>query len=65
MAIEIKPELAAALLKAQGVSTSAEGAAECATWAAGVLERAAGAFAQVAFEDEPAGFTAAQRRAAP
>jgi hypothetical protein len=49
----------------QGVQISREGAAECAAWVAGVLERAAPAFAQVAFEDEPAGYTAAQRRSAP
>jgi hypothetical protein len=62
---EISADLAIALVKVQGVQISREGAAECASWVAGVLERAAPAFAQVAFEDEPAGYTAAQRRSAP
>ena len=62
---EISAELAAALAKAQGVQTAQANAAESAAWVAGVLERAAATFAQVAFEDEPADFIAAQRRAAP
>jgi hypothetical protein len=62
---EISPELAAALVAAQGVQTAQGNAAESAAWVAGVLERSAPAFAQIAFEDEPAGFSAAQRRAAP
>jgi hypothetical protein len=65
MTVAIKPELAAALVNAQGVSTTPESAAEDAKFAASVLERSASAFARLAFEDEPAGFTAAQRRAAP
>jgi hypothetical protein len=62
---DINAELAATLAKAQGVQTAEGNATESAAWVAGVLERSAPAFAQIAFEDEPAGFTAAQRRAAP
>lgn len=65
MAIEIKPEHAAAMVRALGVAPTPESAAEDAKWAASVLERAAGAFARLAFEAEPSGFAAAQRRAAP
>ena len=65
MSIEFKPELAAALLAAQGVSTTPESAADGAKFAAAVLERARAAFAHLAIEDEPGAFSAAQRRAAP
>jgi hypothetical protein len=65
MPVAMKPELAAALVHAQGVPTTPESAAEDAKFAASVLERASAAFARLEFESEPAGFTAAQRRAAP
>jgi hypothetical protein len=61
----MKPELTAALVHAQGVATTPESAAEDAKFAASVLERASAAFSRLEFESEPAGFTAAQRRAAP
>jgi hypothetical protein len=65
MAVTFTHELAAALVRAQGVSTTAESAADDARFVALVLERSANAFSRLAFEDEPAGFAAAQRRAAP
>lgn len=65
MAATITPELAAALARAQGVSTTPESAAEDAKFAASVLERSGEAFSRLAFEDEPAGYIAAQRKAAP
>lgn len=65
MSATITPELAAAFIHAQGVSSTAESAAEDAKFAAAVLQRSAGAFSSLAFEDEPAGYVAAQRKAAP
>jgi hypothetical protein len=65
MKTDFSAELAAALVSAQGVTPTPEGPAEDAKWARAVLERSAGAFARLAFEAEPSGFTAAQRRAAP
>jgi len=61
----LSAELASALVNAQGVSCTSESAAEDAKFAASVLERASTAFSGLAFEDEPAAFTAAQRKAAP
>lgn len=65
MKTDFSAELAVALVNAQGISCTPESAAEDAKFAASVLERASAAFARLAFEDEPSGFTAAQRRAAP
>lgn len=65
MATTLSPELAAALIQAQGVSTTPESAAENAKFAASVLQRSAGAFSSLAFEDEPSGYTATLRRNAP
>jgi hypothetical protein len=59
------PELAAALLAAQGVTTTRQGAEAGARFAALVLGNAAPAFARIAFEAEPASYTALLRRSAP
>jgi hypothetical protein len=63
MAKPVSPETAAALLEAQGGST--ESAADVAKFATMVLGSSARAFATLKFEDEPSGYTAAQRRNAP
>ena len=65
MSIDISPESASALAKAQGVELSLQGAADAAKFAALVLGNSAKAFAALAFEDEPSGYAAAQRRNAP
>ena len=61
----ISPEIAAALLSAQGVTPTVESAAEGARFASLVLGNSAKAFAQLAFEVEPSGYAAAVRRNAP
>jgi hypothetical protein len=61
----VTPELAAALLAAQGVKTTPQGAEAGARFVALVLGNAAPAFAQVAFEAEPASYTAILRKGAP
>ena len=61
----VTPELAAALVSAQGVTPTPESAAADSRFATLVLGNAAKAFAQLAFEEEPSGYTAAQRRNAP
>jgi hypothetical protein len=61
----INPDLAAALLGAQGVASTPEGTEAAARFATLVLGNSAKAFAQLAFEDEPSGYTAALRRNAP
>lgn len=58
-------ELAGALLQTQGVATSGEGPAEVAKFAARMLGNSAKAFANLTFEDEPAGHVAAMRKNAP
>jgi hypothetical protein len=63
MSNPVSPETAAALLEAQG--SSVENAADVAKFATLVLGNSARAFATLAFEDEPSGYTAAQRRNAP
>ena len=65
MSIDITPESASVLVKAQGVELSSQGAADAAKFAATVLGNSAKAFAALAFEDEPSGYAAAQRRNAP
>lgn len=65
MATSFPPELAAALVNALGVPTTPESAAADAKFAESLLERSEKAFSQLAFEDEPSGFIAAQRRNAP
>ena len=61
----VTPEVAAALVAAQGVTPTPESAAADARFAALVLGNAAKAFAQLAFEAEPSGYTAALRKHAP
>lgn len=61
----VSPELAAALAGAQGITVTPEGAAESARFAALVLNNSAKAFATVAFEAEPSGYTAMLRKHAP
>ena len=61
----VTTELAVALLGAQGVATTPAAAAAAARFATLVLGNSAKAFAELAFEDEPSGYTAALRRNAP
>ncbi len=61
----INPELAAALLAAQGLASTPESAEAGARFAALVLGNSAKAFARLAFEDEPSGYTAALRKHSP
>ena len=65
MTESVTPELAGALIAAQGVTPTPESAAADARFAALVLGNSAKAFAQLAFEAEPSGYTAALRRHAP
>ena len=65
MTASITPELAGALVTAQGVTSTPESAAADARFAALVLGNSAKAFAQLAFEDEPSGYTAALRKNTP
>ena len=58
-------EHAGALVSAQGVTPTPESAAADARFAALVLGNSAKAFAQLAFEEEPSGYTAALRKHAP
>ena len=61
----LKPADAAALLAAQGIEATPEGAEAGARFATLVLGKSAKAFAQLAFEDEASGYTAALRKGAP
>ena len=65
MTESITPALAAVLVGAQGVTPTPESAAADARFAALVLGNSAKAFAQIAFEAEPSGYTAALRKHAP
>ena len=65
MANPINPDLAAALLAAQGSAPTPENAEAAARFATLVLGNSAKAFVQLAFEDEPSGYTAALRKYAP
>ncbi len=65
MSKPVSPEVAGALVSAQGVTPTVESAADDARFASMVLANSAKAFAQLAFEDEPSGYTAAMRRNAP
>jgi hypothetical protein len=62
MSTSINPEVATALVSAQGVTPTADSAADDARFASMVLANSAKAFAQLAFEDEPSGYSAAQKR---
>ena len=61
----VSPEVAGALVSAQGVTPTSESAAADARFATLVLGNAAKAFAQIAFEAEPSGYTAALRKHSP
>ena len=61
----VTAEIAAELLGAQGIDTTSESAAAAARFAELVLGNSAAAFAQLAFEQEPSGYSAALRRNAP
>ncbi len=61
----INPDLAAALLVAQGLASTPESAEAGARFATLVLGNSAKAFAQLAFEEEPSGYTASLRKNAP
>ena len=61
----INPEVAGALLRAQGAAATPESAEAGARFATLVLGNSAKAFAQLAFEEEPSGYTAAMRSNAP
>ena len=65
MSLPVSPEVAGALVSAQGVKPTVESAADDARFATMVLGNSAKAFAQLAFEDEPSGYAAAQKRTAP
>lgn len=65
MTVSLPPEAAAALVTAQGITPTSESAADDARFASLVLGNAAKGFAQLAFEDEPSGYPAAQRKHAP
>ena len=65
MDIKFSPELAAALIQAQGISSTPESAETNARFANLVLGNSASPFAKLAFEDEPSGYTAALRKNAP
>ena len=65
MTLPLTAEHAGALVSAQGVTPTPESAAADARFAALVLGNAAKAFAQLAFEEEPSGYTAALRKNAP
>lgn len=61
----INSDLAAALLAAQSIATTPEGAEATARFATLMLGNSAPSFAKLAFEDEPSGYTAAMRKHAP
>lgn len=65
MTNSIHPDVAAALLGAQGIASTPESAEAGARFATLVLGKSAKAFAQLAFEDEASGYTAALRKGAP
>ena len=62
---DLTPEWVVATLAAQGVATETKSAQSYAAALSVVLKGAAPAYAKVAFEEEPAGFVAEQRRNAP
>ena len=62
---DLTSECVVATLAAQGVATESARAQKYATLLSAVLKGAAPGYAQLAFEEEPAGFTVEQRRNAP
>ena len=65
MTRNVTPENAGAIMQAQGVKITPQGAADAAKFAELVLGNSAKAFATLAFEDEPSGYAAAKSRLAP
>ena len=63
--MRITPELVAGILNVQGVAVDPARAASHAAPTATLLEASAGAFGELAFEEEPAAFIRELRRAAP
>jgi hypothetical protein len=61
MSQPVPTEVAAALVAAQGISSTPESADANARFATLVLGKSAAAFSRLAFEEEPAGYTAALR----
>ena len=62
---DLTPDTVAATLAAQGVATETTRAQGYAAALSAILKGAAPAYAKLAFEEEPAGFVAEQRRNAP
>jgi hypothetical protein len=65
MSKELTPEWVVATLEAQGVAGDIKRAQNSGALLATVLKTAAPAYAKIAFEEEPAGYVAEQRRNAP
>lgn len=65
MSQPVPTEAAAALIDAQAITASPQGAEGAAKFASLSLAGAAKAFAGLAFEDEPSGYVAAKLRHAP
>lgn len=61
----VSPEIAGALVSAQGVAPTVASAADDARFATLVLGNSAKAFAQLTFEEEPSGYTVALRKNSP
>ena len=62
---DLTPEWVVATLEAQGVATDATRAQNTGALLGTVLKTAAPAYAKIAFEEEPAGYVAEQRKNAP
>ena len=62
---DLTPEWVVASLEAQGVASDTTRAQNYGATLATVLKTAAPAFAKIAFEEEPSGYVAEQRRYAP
>ena len=62
---DLSQDCVVATLAAQGVATEAARAQTYAAALSAVLKAAAPGYAAIAFEEEPAGYVAAQRRNAP
>jgi lambda repressor-like predicted transcriptional regulator len=65
MSKDLTPEWVVATLEAQGVASDAKRTQNHSALLASVLKTAAPAYAKIAFEEEPAGYVAEQRRNAP
>jgi len=62
---DLSPEWVVATLEAQGVPSDAKRTQNYGPMLVAVLKTAAPAYAKIAFEEEPAGYVAEQRRNAP